>query len=116
MCFDGEPASVYHETRPRARKPHVCCECRQTIAKGTAHQYATGICDGAWFQYRTCDACVAERLRVTRLEEAAGCRGDDAVPPFGSLREVLADYARYGEPEPVRPHTPFLADTMGVRR
>lgn len=59
-CPLSEPddrARVYHRTTRRAGKPHVCCECRQPIAKGAEHSYVSMLLDGAWSTWRTCLVC-----------------------------------------------------------
>lgn len=58
---DGEGPSFYSTTRPRAGKEHRCCECGETIAKGTVHELCSGKWDGSFGSYRTCLSCVEIR-------------------------------------------------------
>jgi len=60
-CHDYDPASVYSEHTVRARKPHECCECGETIPVGAPHEHVTGCWDGNWSVYRTCGSCVSIR-------------------------------------------------------
>ena len=42
----------------KARKPHVCCECDETIPVGKQYEEASGIdSDGGAFRFRTCLGC-----------------------------------------------------------
>lgn len=50
-------ATVYETVQRKARKEHVCCECRDPITKGTLHEYTTMLFDGAWSDYRMCLVC-----------------------------------------------------------
>jgi hypothetical protein len=55
---DGEEgSSVYRLVHRKARKAHVCCECREAINPGDEYEYATGLQDGAWWDQTTCLAC-----------------------------------------------------------
>jgi hypothetical protein len=54
-------AEFYRDGIVRAAKPYVCEECRNAIAVGESHQYATGKYDGDWFSVRTCLICAEVR-------------------------------------------------------
>ena len=55
---DNEFAS---ETTRRARKPHRCCECDQTIQPGAAYRYFVGKSNGRMFTTKTCALCAEIR-------------------------------------------------------
>lgn len=65
---DGEAAKVFASKTVKAAKEHHCTECRETIAKGSSHEYAKGLWDGEWSTYRTCLSCVEIRTHF-------GCNG-----------------------------------------
>ena len=52
-----DTCTVWNETTRRARKEHVCDECREPIAKGEQHRYITSLYDGHWGTYRMCLLC-----------------------------------------------------------
>jgi hypothetical protein len=67
MCgCDDVPAQVYRRETRRSRKEHRCLECGATIPAGTPHEVATGLWDGEWDSFRTCERCVALRDHVRR--------------------------------------------------
>ena len=72
---DAEPSAWWCETWPKARKPHHCGECGDTIPIGAQHQAIRG-CDseGPW-THRTCMTCA----RIRR----------DYCAPLGCLRDEL---------------------------
>lgn len=58
----GENLSFFHETFRKARKDHICCECKRVIKKGEKYEYITACweCIGVE-NYKTCLGCA--RLR-----------------------------------------------------
>ena len=99
MCFwDTEPCEVYDQRRRKARKDHVCSECRNPIRRGNLYDEVTGIFDGSPFRYRICLTCRLDHLRVIDHERAEGCDWTEADPGLGNL---LAGMASIGlEPTP----------------
>lgn len=63
-----EPAELYEATTPTARKPHTCCECRETIPVGARYEHVKAMWDGSWGTYKTCLSCVEIRNHF-------GCEG-----------------------------------------
>jgi hypothetical protein len=60
VCLDhdyDEGNDFYSETKPRARKPHRCCECGETIHVGAVYQRASGKADGEIWTTRSCAVC-----------------------------------------------------------
>lgn len=101
MCscdFDEGPL-VFQEAHVRARKPHVCCECRQSIPKAATYERASGLWrDGGWATYRTCLSCAAVRDDLSRRKICSA---------FGQLRDALSECgeAEYGpRPPSTAPH------------
>lgn len=67
-CYcDGERPSVYHATRPIARKAHRCHECGATIHPGERYERAAGLWDGRWDHYRTCAGCLLIRDHLAQV-------------------------------------------------
>lgn len=58
---DGESPAFYVRQTVRARKPHVCEECREPIPKGTTYEYVTGKWGGRFASFKTCLICAAIR-------------------------------------------------------
>lgn len=76
--FDYDPASVYHEKIRKARKEHICCECRETIKPGEKYEHVSGCWDGSWSTYKTCLVCLNIRKDL--------CCGSWL---FGELRDAI---------------------------
>lgn len=77
---EGEICDAYSAKERKARKTHVCTECRSPIAKGQRYMEETGICEREPFRERTCLPCMAIRRRY--------CPHGFA---FGFLRETIMD-------------------------
>lgn len=75
---DYDAAQVYNEKTVKARKEHKCCECGETIQRGESYEYVSGLWDGSWDHYRTCEMCV-------RIRDDLCCGGFI----FGELRETI---------------------------
>jgi len=58
---DGEGPSCHSQSIRKARKEHVCSECREPIPKGMKYDYSSGIWDGRADSYKTCLLCVEIR-------------------------------------------------------
>lgn len=57
--YDG-PEIYFSELR-KARKVHVCEECRARIQPGEQYENASGKWDGRFDQFKTCSRCIALR-------------------------------------------------------
>jgi len=51
-----EMAEFCNEFYPKARKEHICCECREVIKKGQKYQLFTGKWEGEFGIFKTCMA------------------------------------------------------------
>lgn len=58
---DGDGPSCSTTSRPKARKEHRCCECREVIAAGAVYERITGIWDGSAGTFKTCLICAEIR-------------------------------------------------------
>lgn len=64
VCLDHDYEGCndfYRERVVTARKPHTCCECRETIAPGASYQRASGKSDGDVWTAKTCVLCAEIR-------------------------------------------------------
>jgi hypothetical protein len=62
-CYadDYEHAEVSIEDIVKARKEHICCECREVIIIGEKYERAKLLYDGSWSVYDTCLPCARIR-------------------------------------------------------
>lgn len=52
---------AFKETRPKAHKQHICCECKRVIEVGEVYAYENGIWDFGPKVYKTCPDCLSIR-------------------------------------------------------
>lgn len=84
VCIDNgdfDAPAFYTQDDVRARKPHVCCECHDTIPRGAFYERTAGCWDGEVKTYCTCLACVDIATSLT-------C---DGTRLHGGLWEALGD-------------------------
>jgi len=81
-CINDDPADVYDEAWPVARKEHRCCECSSTIKPGEAYQRVTQLYDGMWEEYKTCELCADLRESLDGV----------TCVYFEGLSEAFTDY------------------------
>lgn len=82
-CCDsyyGFAADVSSTKIRKARKPHTCCECGDTIGPGQRYEVASGCWEGSWDHFKTCITCV--RIR-------------DDLFPCGHVYTGLREMVRY---------------------
>lgn len=48
---------IFDEKLVKARKRHVCCECKSPIFKGEQYYYAKGLWDGEFMSFKTHKDC-----------------------------------------------------------
>ena len=60
----GEICQVWIETWHKARKPHRCCECGESIGIGDRYQRTFSVFEGVVNIYKTCEFCAKEWPRV----------------------------------------------------
>jgi len=87
-CDYAESPSVFHETRPKARKRHKCCECRGWIEPGEFYERYDGIWDGRADCNKTCLDCVQLRADIMAAEK---CH----CFVFGNLHEHASEVQEY---------------------
>lgn len=62
---DFDDADFSSEKFLKARKAHVCCECRGAILPGTVYHHYVGKNDGSLFTQKTCEPCQETRETFT---------------------------------------------------
>ena len=81
-CIDYDPPEFFTSTMRKARKQHKCCECGGIIEYGEQYQYISGMWDGCFYTFKTCEKC--EDLRDSLM--------DVDCPSLGDLRECYMEY------------------------
>lgn len=80
-----ERPKVFSEKHPTARKIYKCCECGGEIKPGQKYHKETGLWEGTWETFRTCEPCVRIRdkycphgyIYETLVETLCECLGFD---------------------------------------
>ena len=70
----------------KARKDHVCCECRRVIKDGIVYEFVSGIWDHEPSSFKTCTRCVVLRAAYAQVVEPYS-----APPPFTCLFESIRE-------------------------
>jgi hypothetical protein len=88
MCMidDADTWTVFRDEVRRAAKAHCCTECGRTIEKGETYEFATGMMDGTWWPFKTCEHCLAARRWLTVL-----CHGFLYEQVFEELHQHWVD-------------------------
>ena len=74
MCDTDAPGpAVYRDGWVRARKPHRCTVCDETIRRGDLYHKADGLWEGDWGHYKHCARC-------WRLFEALNAQAPGQIP------------------------------------
>lgn len=55
--YDAEHIEAGSVRIRKARKKHRCSECWELICPGDEYEYVKGLCDGSWFDNKTCMSC-----------------------------------------------------------
>lgn len=79
---------VYSESMVKARKRHLCCECRKFIEPGALYVRAKGIWDYGPATYKTCADC--DRTKKLAMKKWPPSY-PDAGPPFGGLHDWIRE-------------------------
>lgn len=59
MCYCERPSLSEHVHVKKAKRPHRCAECYETIAIGQSYRRYTSLFDGQWNKYAFCSNCEA---------------------------------------------------------
>jgi hypothetical protein len=74
------------ESRPKARKEHICSECRRTIQKGESYTVEVYHFDGDFTTHKTCRHCMVVRDWLAR--ECGGWL-------FGGVAEDIQEHVEH---------------------
>ncbi len=77
--------TFFTESKPTARKRHICASCRRIIEPGEVYRRGAGMDGGTAWTWKECLHCAALILRINDLVD------DDGE---GYSWESFADYAR----------------------
>lgn len=80
--YDGDESPFYDTSRPKARKPHRCCECRETIPVGDCYERTTGKWNESLETYKTCLACA-------EIRQLLCCEGWNYTALWEDVREYF---------------------------
>ena len=86
---EGEPCEVWHATWRKARKKHICVECKEAIDLGERYEYTFIIFEGAPSSYKTCEFCTKEMIRIRRKHGMNIIPGELACALVAELRGDL---------------------------
>ena len=86
--MDETEPTCFLKRQRRARKDHVCCECRRVIKAGTVYEYESGIWDGEPSSFKTCPRCVVLRAAYAHVVEPY------SAPPFTFLTETIREHVQ----------------------
>lgn len=83
---------IFYVTLPKARLVHICCECGDTIEKGSRYEYIKGLwrncdCTREWRTFHTCLDCSSVRDGLS-----VELDGDDLVELGNLYGEITANY------------------------
>jgi len=94
MCFvyDYEQATISNVEFRKCRKPAGCVVCRQIIKPGEQYEYRSDLHEGKFYQSKTCNLCVQNRIRIVKYELLEGCGIDEASPDITDQVFWLADH------------------------
>jgi hypothetical protein len=91
MCdTDFDPAEVWNETFPRARKSYKCGECHRAIPVGRQYVHITYLYDGKWSVHREHRECQA----LATFIEHEVCNDGGSILTGGLAEEIenLGEY------------------------
>lgn len=86
VCVDADNApDVYECKLVTAKKEHRCCECNGKILKGSKYEYARGLWDGHWSDFRTCLTCTYVREDLFNCGFTHGTLWEDVYYAFDAV-------------------------------
>lgn len=87
-CDPGNRPDFQSNTWQRARKPHVCVECRRAIKPGETYQRIVVCFDGSINSEKECAACSRVHHAFWQVST------EDCSPPFGEVLECARELIR----------------------
>lgn len=86
-CDEGLPA-IHQSIKRKARKCHVCAECRRKIEQGETYVVEDTLWEGSWYHGKMCEECHCD---VRELQKAGCCVSQ------GELRTCLREEMEWCE-------------------
>jgi hypothetical protein len=83
ICVDDGDGGYAVETYPKARKQHICTECRDTISPGETYERAAVFSDGHVSTFKTCRLCLRIRRSLFRCGWYYGHIWHDIMDLYG---------------------------------
>lgn len=83
--IDDYPA-IFNSDKRKARKEHICYECRGAINKGESYFVDSMIFDGEWSKYKICSKCDRRRILISKT------LASDEASFYG---ELMSDWEEY---------------------
>ncbi len=100
MCFYYDETCEFGEDKAvKARKPHKCEACRETIQPGETYQRFSGSHDHRFFTENLCRRCCYDTFRIVEHELDEGCSWSEAWPIFSDIVPYLMD-SELGQTKP----------------
>jgi len=108
-CYWDNPPAFYDRRIVKGRKEHKCDECLRVIEKGEEHEYAKGVWEGDFSDFRTCQTCLDMIKEIdlhcychgVLMDEIDECdfAGVQSVADFQQRRRVNYSLSRIAELE-----------------
>lgn len=92
---DGDYCPVWEESNPKARKPHKCHACGETIPVGTVYSRTFHVFDGKAYTTKRCPRC---QVIFEHLSARISKEGDDEEFCDAKLNCGHEYKERWGEP------------------
>lgn len=100
---DLEGPECYREIIRKARKPHVCGDCKSTILPKERYTYISGIWEAEPASYHRCQDCTHLRCEIQRET------GGDHCMPINGLAAWIEDAAPYTKGDGTHPFFKWAA-------
>ena len=91
---DGDAPSCFFVTLRRAKRQYHCCECPAPIMPGETYEYASGVWENQWRDFKTCLPCAEARQDF--LKDLWDQWGYSETSIFGHLQAEMEEF--YGHP------------------
>lgn len=89
-CSDN-PAKFYKSNKVKGRKEYECAECLRIIRRAEVHEYVSGMWEGDFATFRTCQQCL-DTIAAMELDCFCHTRLVDDVSQFEAEIPVVEDF------------------------
>jgi hypothetical protein len=104
---------VFHHTKRKAGKKHICCECAHNIQKCEIYSYISVITDVKINSYKQCNECNDLYVEVMNTSFS------DDGPTLENLKDFFMDFADFysnGNPDVILLASQFNVDVDALER